>query len=247
MKKSLLILLSGVLLIVGCSKDGDVKTMRLTVNVSEKKMKREDTFQIEAKSDHKISYFSGNTFVATVSELGLVEARHVGDAEILVSDGADQKKVSIVVEPRHNLYPEPIQYLGKTKEDILRKFGQPDSRGDNSDIFIYYSYSENSEAVGFAFKEGKVEMASVVVSVKRSTELATFLIERYNYVGRDGDYFEFVNSDDHKTATLKLLQTLLSTGDWVVGYYRGQAFGRAGYRLFKENDAALKSLINSKM
>ena len=172
--------------------------------------------QIEASSNGQITYFSENEFHATVSNTGLVKARHVGETNIKMNNGVSSDNFRVVVKPRYNVYTEPDVQFGESKSSIKAKFGTPLS--DTSEGIIYADYSNNAPFLMFLFdNSNRMTEYAVMVNQSQSTALANFLAERYLYIGESDGIFAYVNGLNPNTASMGVGRGLFETY-WMVVY-----------------------------
>ena len=133
---------------------------------------------------------SSDTFVTTVDENGLVEAKHVGTAMITAKGKYVDATFEIKVDPLYNTYKEPLPLYGYSKDAVIvqetRTFvtandewvGYTGYTGDyNSRYILYYRLDEG----------GKVKDIVVAVGKNYEEEVKNFLAERYYAL--DGIYY----------------------------------------------------------
>lgn len=212
MKKVVFLLGAVLTLFSGCSKEED---KLITLLSSEKTLYYGDEYQIEATSNTPILYSSEDEFHANVSESGLVTAMFVGETHIVLSNGKDTKKVLITVKAKSNLYPEPYLEFGISRSSFITKYGTPDS--ETEDGLLYEDYSNASPAIMYLFDENnKLESVGVLVKTAYSSNLGTFLGERYLLV--DEEDLIFINALKISDATMAVSPTLYNISYWIVIY-----------------------------
>ncbi|WP_165042378.1 Ig-like domain-containing protein [Dysgonomonas sp. ZJ709] len=216
MKKLLLLLFVLPLIFVSCGSDDDNS---LSLKEAEKTLKYGNTYQINASSDNKITYTSENEYHATVSESGLITAGRIGETNILLTDGNDTKEFKVTVNPESNLYPEPNVEFGISKSDLIKKLGTPDYQ--TSEGIRYDNYSSNAPQVAYLFDSSdKLETSVTMVKTAYSSELGTFLGERYVYgTSIEEDYtLIFINNLKLENATMMIGASLYNTSYWMTIY-----------------------------
>jgi len=217
MKKLLSSLLIASIFIIGCQKEKVKEPDLILLNTSEKQMYHNDTYQIDAQSISKITYSSGNEYHAKVSESGLVNARFVGETNIILKNDEDTKKVRIIVKPKSNLYPEPAVKFGDSRSSIIAKFGTPDTQ--TSTGIGYANYSNTAPLLAFLFDSyDRLTSYSLLIKSAYSSSLADFLGERYLFIGLEYDIFLYINGFDEKTTTMAIGNTLYNISYWMVLY-----------------------------
>ena len=229
MKKWISIFSLSLVFLFSCSKDN---TDNIGLTTSEKTLNYGDTYQIEATSESTISYTVENEYHASISETGLVTAGYVGETDITLSNAEDSKVFKLTVSPTSNLYPEPEEKYGTSKSEIEAEYGTPDS--ETSSVILYSDYSTNAPFVMFSFDTNdKLIGYAVIVKTAYSSELGTFLNERYVYVGQSDDTYVFMNALSSDDATMAIGLQLYNTSYWETIY------------AFVNTDPGTKSAIKS--
>lgn len=159
-----------------------------------------DTHQIEAESISLIRYESSDEYCAQVSQYGLVQANYVGSANILLNNEIEEKIVKVEVEAVSSLYEEPDIAFGDTKLSVIDKLGTPSE--DNGNTFIYKDYSSSVSYLLVLFENDRVLSYAVMLDHSYSSELATFIGERYRSLGVIDKYFCYINSLQVADATM---------------------------------------------
>lgn len=159
-----------------------------------------DTHQIEAESISLIHYESSDEYCAQVSQYGLVQANYVGSANILLNNEIEEKIVKVEVKAVSSLYEEPDIAFGDTKLSVIDKLGMPSE--DNGNTFIYKDYSSSVSYLLVLFENDRVLSYAVMLDHSYSSELATFIGERYRSLGVIDKYFCYINSLQVADATM---------------------------------------------
>lgn len=159
-----------------------------------------DTHQIEAESISLIRYESSDEYCAQVSQYGLVQANYVGSANILLNNEIEEKIVKVEVKAVSSLYEEPDIAFGDTKLSVIDKLGTPSE--DNGNTFIYKDYSSSVSYLLVLFENDRVLSYAVMLDHSYSSELATFIGERYRSLGVIDKYFCYINSLQLADATM---------------------------------------------
>lgn len=201
---------------VGCDKDdGGGNSIQLIS--ADQTMHYDDEFQIQATSNTPITYTSENEYHAEVSANGFVTAGRVGETNIVMTNGDDTKKVKITVTPESNLYPEADLTFGMTRSSVKAKLGNPDS--ETEDGMGYTEYSSNAPIFMCLF-DGADKLTSFTYMVKTaySSELGTFLVERYVPISIDGEEYAIlcVNALTPETVTMLVGADVYSLSYWMV-------------------------------
>lgn len=192
MKRLSLLFFTLPLAFTSCGSD-DKDENDIKLSKTEYVLNYEDEVQIEATSKLNISYSTESKYVADVSASGLITAGRIGKTNILLANGEDSKVVSVTVEPKYDLFPEPIYKIkfGASTQDVKSAFGNPDH--ENSTGIMYEDYYKSYSYL-FLIENQKVKsMAVVIPTLKLPVNLANFLGERYQIVALDGYDAAFLN------------------------------------------------------
>ena len=195
---------------IGCKKEmisvSSPSTSQLT-------MYHGDTRQITAESDYDIKYSSQNDYHATVSDKGLITAQYVGTTIIKVDSKYDSREITVTVSPRSKLYPGPNISIGETKSSIIERFGEPDV--DLGLGIGYRNYSTKTAGLAVIFDDNqRCTEYTVLVKEEYSSEIDTFLSERYNF------YYGvmYIDALDITKATMKITASSYDSDLWEVDY-----------------------------
>ena len=204
------------LFIAGCSskEDPDVISLKTRGKI----LNYKDEYQIEAKSKSEITYKSDNEYHASVSESGLVTAGFVGNGNIsLTNKSGDIQNVTIFVEPKYTTFPTPFLEFGTSMADIIAKFGAPDVQ--NSVAIGYEGYSSKAPRISYSFdSDGKLDLVAVWVKTAYSSELGSYMSERYMFAMEEDGAFLFVNGLSAGTSTMAVALTLYDINYWFAIY-----------------------------
>jgi hypothetical protein len=213
------------------------KEKLITLSATSVSLHRGETYQIPAQCDDPITYTSWDEYHAKVSASGLVRAQYVGSTSIRLSSNDDTKNFGVTVSPQSNLYPEPNIRFGESKNSVISRLGVPDV--SNADGIGYSDYSANAPALIVLFDSNNcVKVYSLMVKSICSSELGTFLGERYVFVSSSNDAFLFINKLSASAATMMICSELYDINYWMVMY--------APYNSKDTSDfSAMKTLIKA--
>ncbi len=186
-----------------------------------------DTHQIEAESISLIRYESSDEYCAQVSQYGLVQANYVGSANILLNNEIEEKIVKVEVKAVSSLYEEPDIAFGDTKLSVIDKLGTPSE--DNGNTFIYKDYSSSVSYLLVLFENDRVLSYAVMLDHSYSSELTTFIGERYRSLGVIDKYFCYINSLQVADATMMVGLGIYSYNQEVYDvavYMSGEEVGK---------------------
>lgn len=145
-------------------------------------------FLINATSDYDLTFKSEDEYHAKVDEKGLVTARYVGETNIVVSNSENSKKVKITVEPEYDICEDLCPYLGKTKSQILSKFGDNYTLDENYENCIFYeNYTSYVSDLAFWIEDDVVLSVLILVDKSYWPTLEGYLKERYVFKGKEPD------------------------------------------------------------
>lgn len=216
MKKLFALLLCVTFAFASCGSDDDDT---ITLKDREVTLKSGDTYQITAESSNSISYTCDNEYYATVSSSGLVTAKRVGETEIKLSDGSSNVNLRVIVNPKSNLYPEPNVEFGISKTDLIRKIGAPTS--ETTGAIGYSDYSPNAPIAMYMFDTNdRLTSSMVLVKTAYSSELGSFLSERYVYGTKINEEYTYIliNALKLDDATMMVGAGLYNTQYWMTSY-----------------------------
>lgn len=205
---------------VGCSKDDDGDDI-ITLKDTQKVLHYGDTYQIEAQSRASVSYASEDEFHATVSETGVVTAKHVGETKVRVSNGTYRADLNVIVTPKYAIYPEPNVKFGDSQSAVKEAMGGDKNTPSKQDetTLIYDNSSSAAPRIGFLFDDnGMLTTYSVYVKVNASDHLADFMTERYSFMGEKDDVIFFVNSLEAYNASMLIGMQLSGLTYWQITY-----------------------------
>ena len=194
------------LMLSSCKKDDDETP--LTISQSSLSMVHGDTITITA--NQKSTFSSSDPFVATVSDNGKIEAKHVGQTIVTATSGGQSKECTVTVNPSYNLYKEPILDFNLTKNDIKAQETRP--LEEDRDTALIYT-DKKTYLMRYSFDPQTSKLKSVTygipnISYAQSSVLTDFLIERYQPIDLKETECFFINSDNPNTASMIVSMTL---------------------------------------
>lgn len=215
MKKILFCFLASFLLLaVSCSKEDDPKES-LILESNEEVLYFGEEYQIEVTSETPVTYSSANEYHAEVSANGLITAKFVGETIIKLANEDETKEITVTVEPRSTLYPNPNLQFGITKKELIAEWGTPDVESEEG--IAYHEFSTAAPLVMYLFNENnEMESLAVMVETLYSKELGTFLSERY--FPADPENLIFINALDESKTTMLVGAELYDQNHWMIIY-----------------------------
>lgn len=210
-------LLIVVALLSSCSKDNN-NLIKLS-SPATITLHNEQTSQIDVTSPLTVNYSSENEFHAKVTSSGKITANYVGETIINLSNGKDSKSISVIVEPRYNLYPSPCTDWGVTKNEVIAMYGTPDYENDNG--IGYSNYSTSAPVAMFVFDDnGKLASSAAMVKTSYSSNLTDYLLERYMPAVVDAEEYTamFINALTAEETTTAILLAVYNLSYFQVFY-----------------------------
>ena len=145
------------------------------------------------------NYTSSDSTIISVSKTGLVSGVSIGTATVKIAspDGKYSDKCSFTVSPKSTLYKEPYTVFGSSISTVKSK----ETRTIYNETTTYLLYTDTDPDVRYVmyqFANGKSTSALVMLTQTTSiaTEVTTFLLERYSYLGVSSSIYMF---EDRKT------------------------------------------------
>jgi len=142
------------------------------------------------------TYTSSDSTIVTVSKTGLVKGVSIGTATVKVAstDGKYSGACSLTISPKSTLYNEPYTVFGSTISTVKSK----ETRKINSETttsLIYTDTDTDVRYILYSFGNGKLTGSSILLTQTTSiaTEVTTFLLERYRYLGFSSPYYIFTD------------------------------------------------------
>lgn len=172
---------------------------------------------------------TSNNFVASVDNAGNVSAEHVG--ECTISNGRQNCKVT--VKPKSNLIKEPITEWGISKSQLISKSGSDYIKSGNS--IGYKTNNSIAPITMYSFDNNdRLSSSLIIVDTNYTSDLADFLIERYQPVAVDGYDFYFTDGYTTQSITTAIGMSLYEYDKnyWLVLY---MPYGKSS-RSTEDND-----------
>lgn len=140
------------------------------------------------------NYSSSDPTIVSVSSTGLVSGVSIGTAIIKVTstDGKYSDECTFTVSPKSTLYKEPYTVFGSTISTVKSNETRT-LYGETTTGLIYTDTDADVRNVIYLFESGKSTFAIVMLTETTSvaTEVTTFLMERYNYLGVSSSVYIF--------------------------------------------------------
>lgn len=186
--KKILFLMTAVLVIAGCSKSEDGK---LTLSANQVSLYSGDTKQVTVNDN--ATWSSKSEFVAEVSEDGIIKGNHVGKTIITATSDNGEALCEVVVNAKYSTYTEPVLEFGVDKATVKAKEKRTILE-DKTSTLGYRGENSAVKSVAYLFENGKLTSSAIALSYSYTEEIAKFLSERYQVIGKDSDGALFIPS-----------------------------------------------------
>lgn len=224
MKKNIALLFLSIFVLASCAKKD------IVVNETEVTLHHGETYQITAESHNPITYVSEDRYHAEVNSGGVVTAVCVGETNIKLSNGNDEKKVHVIVTPTNFCITEPDIAFGDSKSSVLEKLGEPDYEedGEDGETAMIYLYTDYAMIMMVMLDENDMVVATGLGGMANiASDMSTFLSERYYYLGLvdfDGDKGDtYINALTESEATVEIVHTVFE-GQLSIALYSTPQF-----------------------
>lgn len=200
-----------------CSKDSEPEPP-VSLPLASVSLHPGDTYLIEPQHGAgSYTFLSNNTYTVTVSDSGLVKAGKVGEALIEVSAEIGSAELTVTVNPRHNLYNEPVHHFNMTQSQVFNDLGLPDNSSGN--LVAYNSSAPAVDFYGYLFDDNDMVSASyVMIYTSFSSRLSEFLAERYLTLTMDDEFIYMLNGNTDHPPTLMIAVGVYDIMHYIVMY-----------------------------
>lgn len=173
-----------LLLLTLLSSCGDNKTKTDDINYSNGKVidiVLLEEFNLNATSDHPLTYHSDNELIVTVSQDGVIKGKNVGEANVTISNSINEITVQVVV----SLFEEPTLNFYISQEEIRKIYGAPDytASSEDSTVYIYGSgadwYSYAVWEMDFFFIDNQYIEADLYIRKELQQRIDEFMNSNY--------------------------------------------------------------------
>lgn len=206
----MLLFASTAALFVGCEKENGTGGNGSSVNVpSQVSVKVGQTYNLGSSQ----TWSSSNTFVATVSNSGIIAGQHVGKCTVSCAGGSCQVNVLANI----NLFQDPITQWGMSKSQVIAKQGY-DYQETESGGLAYETGSSIAPYLGYSFENGGLSMTVLFVKTAYTTQVVDHLSERYKFMYKEGSSFVFINGNTTSESNTMVILRYYNSSYWAVAY-----------------------------
>lgn len=211
--KKLLLFVACAIIAMSCTDD----QKKSKLSPSEMELKFLKTQQINTDGAAASNWSSSDTYVASVSNDGLVTAMHIGQAVISATVDGKKQTCKVTVTPTFNSFLEPFTDWGASKANIKQKEKRTLESEDDETL----TYKEpRTNGLLYLFENDKLTVSGVVLPLLFDPEeLVTFLSERHTVKGEIEDFFVWSSNDGKSVIIVKVetIGTLIAYGPMTDG------------------------------
>ncbi|MDO4225309.1 MAG: Ig-like domain-containing protein [Bergeyella zoohelcum] len=200
-------------MVVSCSRDDDSGTTSVanyTLSPSEATTNYDKTVALSVKngsstlSPSEFTWSVSDEKRGTIGNDGVFKAKKVGKVEVTATKNGQTLKSTINIAPYSTLFTEPLMYFGKTKEEVKSKETRTFIREYNNFLAFKGENRNVSEVLYHFDSNGKIDYIGVRFPYSASIveNLATFYIERHNFLGESNGEYYFNHIDENATIGL---------------------------------------------
>lgn len=188
-----------VLLISGCSKNKIEPDAVL--NSSEVTLKYDETFKFKVKKGDKdidfglLTFSSSDELVGIMNNEGVFTAKKVGETTVKIMGEGVNLTAKVVVEPYQNFFIEPYQNFDGNISSI-KKYEKRKLLNELSSGLIYEGENSDLKYVIYTIDKEVLSGSAAVFNPIRNVmdKVATYYLERYEFLGIDGTALYFKDS-----------------------------------------------------
>lgn len=157
------------------------------------------TYSSDEMKSKTYRYSSSDSTVVTVSSTGLVKGVSLGTAKVKITslDGKYSDECNFTVSPKSTLYTEPNTSFGSSMA-LVKSVERRTLFKENATGLMYQDADADVRYVMYLFENNRLEYSTVLLTenTQVATEVVTFLMERYEYLGTSQQVYFF---SDRKT------------------------------------------------
>lgn len=193
--KKLILIICTLAIVVSCKKDE-----KFTLSTNSIRLTHGETVQLT--SSVPAEYTSLDTNVAKVNSSGVITGVRLGATQIYATAGDITLACGVTVDPRSNLYREPLFKVTQTRNQI-KNYETRELDYDGTDALIYRGENSDISAVIYlidiTFNGAAVLLNGTSTVIDRAYE---FLEERYPELGKIGYQTYAFDVDDERAVVL---------------------------------------------
>jgi len=168
-------------------------------------------YSSDALKSKTYNYSSSDSTIVSVSKTGLVSGVSIGTATVKIAstDGKYSDECSFTISPKSTLYKEPYTVFGSTISTVKSKETRT-IKSETTTGLLYTDTDSDVRYIMYFFANGKLTSAYTLLTQTTSiaTEVTTFLLERYEYLGASDGYYIFTDRKSGNGIGLTVDETL---------------------------------------
>lgn len=235
MRKILLLTILTAFVFTGCKSDnGDDDNAPVSKNL-DIKIKTEESYLFKENTLSVIT--APQDFIATVKN-NEVKGLHAGKTEMTVKAGNVTYNCKIDVEAAYTHYVDMAVYLGQTRANIIKLYGQPIKTVGNMSLFgPLVSLSGELNNIFEFDTNGKVVMCSIYFPISSGMSIVNHLKARYEtYTSKDYTALMGDSNTIDKCNTVVLYEfsdSPVSIMYFTKAYINKQSFGKSNNSVYE--------------
>jgi len=217
--KKIIILFTLSLILFDCSKGNEPIGNSIKIEQDNTSLYPNQTYDIKAISNLKITYSSENNFYATVSNNGIITGGKVGTTNIILDNGIDKKIIKVTIISSNNLYPDPVLDFGCSESSIINKLGTPyDKESDSYGNYIeYYNAPITTYGIYYFFSNNQLVNVRIDVKINYIDFLNLYLSDRFILGDQTAYGFFYQNALISSEPTIDI--SVLKFTSYGINYY----------------------------
>ncbi len=194
--KKILFILTVAILFIGCKKEQGIVLSETNVTMHYDEEKQLSVSFLDEEMDY--TFTSSNKNIAIVSPDGLIHGVSIGEAVITAksTDGQYTAECKVTIKPYHPfLFAELCCNFGAYKNEV-KDFEKRELLTEKDQSLLYEGDMPYVAMVGYSFEEYKLIASIILIDTYMKDILATYLVERYEYMGNNNNVIYFKTYDN---------------------------------------------------
>lgn len=213
--KKLLLLLTALVCLVGCSKEKDeTKKLDITVKTGESYRFNENTITVSE---------APNDFIAEIENNEVIGV-HAGKTKMSAKVGGVTYDCNIKVDAKNTYYADMAMYLGQSKESIIALYGEPLKVSKDTYFFGKLMNMDMLPELEnrFVIVDNKVVTCAIYFKISSGVSIVNHLKDRYAVYGTK-DYVTMMgDSNDPDKRNVVVMYDY--SGSYAIVIYTTQAY-----------------------
>lgn len=203
-------------------------------------------------SEKNVTWGSSDEFVATVSDNGKIEAKHVGTATITATKNGETATCKVTVVPTNNQFVMPYMTWKASAAQIESAFNgfQKGSNSTDNEL-VYYTNAANYTLPGYLYRLNAtgytgLYQSQLLVETTDQVSVYNWMEQYYNEVSTDDDEdFIYADNSGKEVAALGAIidDDTYETLGWAAIWTAPDYTGTRGVSMIKEAKAAALKVL----